>query len=701
MKAIEEAARRGRLVFLLSLSASAAWSADTTGIDTTGIFRLGDITVTGHRKGMDKIRPDAPEKAEPRRDAARELARIPGVVLTGTGKRNETQVFVRGFDARQVALYVDGVPVYVPYDGNVDMTRFSSAELASISVEKGASSLAYGPNAMGGAINLVTAQPHSPLELDASAGLISWAGQNGSLRVGARKGDFYALGAASFRRANNWDLPSDWTAVPTEDGGRRENSHSFDRTWNVKLGWDPGEGNAAAISYVDQHGIKGDPPYTGTSGSASYWKWPYWDHQSVNAVGEIKLGSHSWLKVPVYVDRFKNSLFMYDNASYSTMKKSSSGKSWYDDWTSGGSLQYGLADSRQDTLRVFAHFKNDLHTEDGTSNDTAKSASVQAFVDKPHLNDEDRTYSLGTEGVIVLPGNLTLSPGASGSYRDEIDANYIYSAKSTPTLYQKTAYDLTDMGGWDAQAVLRWTPSKANEFKLSLSDRCRLPTLKERYSWSMGKSIPNAALDPERALQVEIGYAGRPADWILLQASLWEAWLDNAIQSVTVQTGITQNQNSGSARFSGPEWFSAMGSSWAMPAPELSVQVSSPWKAVGLDHATVSGSYAYTLRRNTDTPSLLYINMPRHTLHGNLMWGPVSWGDLVWNSTLESSRLSSSDGTTHAGAYAVSDVVARVRVREFTFEAGMQNLFDRNYCLAEGYPEEGRTGFVNIKYSLR
>jgi iron complex outermembrane receptor protein len=31
-------------------------------------------------------------------------------------------------------------------------------------------------------------------------------------------------------------------------------------------------------------------------------------------------------------------------------------------------------------------------------------------------------------------------------------------------------------------------------------------------------------------------------------------------------------------------------------------------------------------------------------------------------------------------------------------QAGVTNLFDRNYFLIEGYPEPGRAGYVNLRY---
>ncbi len=48
------------------------------------------------------------------KNVAQALSVVPGVVLQKSGSRNEEQVKVRGFDSRQVPVYFDGVPIYVP-----------------------------------------------------------------------------------------------------------------------------------------------------------------------------------------------------------------------------------------------------------------------------------------------------------------------------------------------------------------------------------------------------------------------------------------------------------------------------------------------------------------------------------------------------------------------------------------------------------
>lgn len=99
-----------------------------------------------------------------KQNVAQALSVVPGVVLQKSGNRNEQQVKVRGFDSRQVPVYFDGVPVYIPYDGNLDLGRFLTSDIASVEVSKGYSSLLQGPNQMGGAINITTQKPTKPIE---------------------------------------------------------------------------------------------------------------------------------------------------------------------------------------------------------------------------------------------------------------------------------------------------------------------------------------------------------------------------------------------------------------------------------------------------------------------------------------------------------------------------------------------------------
>jgi iron complex outermembrane receptor protein len=121
-------------------------------------------------------------------NAARALDYLPGVSIQHLSQnRDEAGIMVRGFSTRgQVPLYVDGIPISVPYDGYVDFNRFLTSDIAELQVAKGYSSPLLGPNALGGAINLVTQQPVKKLDADALIGTGSGNTLLSALRLGSR-----------------------------------------------------------------------------------------------------------------------------------------------------------------------------------------------------------------------------------------------------------------------------------------------------------------------------------------------------------------------------------------------------------------------------------------------------------------------------------------------------------------------------------
>ena len=134
-------------------------------------FTLGTVEVSARREAEELGAGDMQRvgSAEMERINAGTVAdavrNLPGVSLS-RNNRNEEMISLRGFDSRQVPIFVDGVPLYVPYDGYVDLGRFTTFDLAEINVAKAGASLLYGPNTLGGAVNLVTRKPVKPFEGD-------------------------------------------------------------------------------------------------------------------------------------------------------------------------------------------------------------------------------------------------------------------------------------------------------------------------------------------------------------------------------------------------------------------------------------------------------------------------------------------------------------------------------------------------------
>ena len=313
--------------------AETAKSADT--------FALGTVEVIGQRVAADTaVTTDIVTAdvltARHRDDLSEALDLVPGVAIQNTGQRRERTLALRGFTSRQVPLFIDGVPVYVPYDGNVDLARFGVDYVSEIVVSKGLASLLYGPNTLGGAINVVSRKPTEPLEISARAQVEAddhfdtnanrVDASIGGTSTHSGSGTWYGIVTGSYATSKGFRLPDDFTPVAAQPAGLRLNATDRDSLITAKLGYQ-NEGNEYALSYYRQVGAKHDPPYAGsylrtatrTDGvQVRYWNWPYWIKESIYLVARNEVTSKGTLRWRVFNDTFRNSLSSFDDATYTT-----------------------------------------------------------------------------------------------------------------------------------------------------------------------------------------------------------------------------------------------------------------------------------------------------------------------------------------------------------------------------------------------
>jgi iron complex outermembrane receptor protein len=194
---------------------------------------------------------------------------LPGVSIQHiAGNRNEAGLMVRGFSTRgQVPFYLDGIPVYVPYDGYVDFNRFQTSDIAEIEVSRGYVSSLLGPNALGGSINLVTETPTRKYDGDALIGTGSGSALLSALRLGTRVNHFFAQGTLDWLHEDDMPLSGDfdvrqYTNLPDiAMTDRLNHSNSRDEKVAGRFGWTPKTGDEYVFSYSNQKGTKGVPLY--------------------------------------------------------------------------------------------------------------------------------------------------------------------------------------------------------------------------------------------------------------------------------------------------------------------------------------------------------------------------------------------------------------------------------------------------------
>lgn len=423
-----------------------------------------------------------------------------------------------------------------------------------------------------------------------------------------------------------------------------------------------------AFSYINQHGEKGTPPYTGTdkSTTARYWQWPYWDKESFYFNSNTALGSASYIKSRLYYDRFENSLYAYDDSTYSTMTKKSSFRSWYDDHTAGGSLELGTTLLPHNTLKAAFHYKRDIHQEHN------EGYPIQRF--------EDEIRSLGLEDTVDITEKLYAIAGVSYDRVNTMEAQNLDSA--TKTVFD---FETGNTSAFNPQIGLFYKVTEDGLAHVSAAAKSRIPSFKDKYSYKMGTALPNPELDPEKSVNYEIAYQQTLFKKLLVETTLFFSDTRDFILSKTIpdpnnpSKTLTQNQNIGDVDQYGIE----IG---------VSGQIVSSLKG-GLN-------YTYFQSHNKSSNDEL-LNTPAHKIFAYLQYFPIRSLSIMGNIEYDSKRYSSSNAVRVADAFFVANSKLSYEVHKGLFvEAGVNNIFDEDYALDEGFPEPGRNYLANVRYEF-
>jgi iron complex outermembrane receptor protein len=460
-------------------------------------------------------------------------------------------------------------------------------------------------------------------------------------------------------------LSDDFSPTTAEDGEHRNNSYRRDKKLNVKIGFTPNENDEYAFSFINQQGEKGSSPYAGSDPAETirYWQWPYWDKQSYYFTSKTELPGKSYIKTRAYHDIFKNSLYSYDDDSYTTISKKYAFRGGYDDYTDGASLELGSSSLADNLIKLALHYKRDVHQEQDEG--------------EPELTFRDQIFSVGLEDTITFSDQVFVIAGVSYDALETLQAEEL-SASGTIVDFPEGS-----TSGVNPQLGLFYSPTKADNLHVSVARKTRLPSIKDRYSYRLGTAIPNPDLDPEKSINYEIGYENTHFETLNLKGTVFYNDVSDYIQLTQMADPdnpgktIDRNENIGKVGLSGYEL-------------EASAQL--------LRSLEIGGNYTYTYADNksnasklTDIPKHKVVAYFRYTLFDRLI-GQV-------DAEYDSKRYSSSDGVRVAGDY----IVANVKVgydfgNGFLAETGVANVLDENYEIQEGYPQAGRTLFANVRY---
>ncbi len=174
----------------------------------------------------DVLRPSALPASGAGRSVGDLVRHTPGVVLQrdgGIGSRES--VSLRGTDAQQALVVLDGVRLNPPLGGGVDLGLLPLAAFDRVEVYRGGGGALFGTDALGGAIRLVPRfpAPGATAEARVGGGTLGWFEAGGTAGYGWRSGHAGLVGTFLHRQARN-----DFSFVDT-NGRDRTREHAATR----------------------------------------------------------------------------------------------------------------------------------------------------------------------------------------------------------------------------------------------------------------------------------------------------------------------------------------------------------------------------------------------------------------------------------------------------------------------------------------
>lgn len=450
------------------------------------------------------------------RDLAEAIRFATGVTVT-FGNKDEYKLKLRGIDATRIALLVDGVPVVEPYYGSFDLKTVPANQIETLQITKGSSSVLYGPNTMGGIVNVITRRPAQEPSLSLSASLGDRTTRSVGMDSSALWKNLGFVGTVLYQGSDGFVYDD-----PQQGRINRTNSDYERLNLNAKLYYIPSERTEVMVNagyYTSAYGMPPD-----LFGKPRYWRFKDWDRTALNAGGYTALGDKSTLRFRTFYVNYQNSLDWYKDAKYQALDSEST----FDNSVFGF---FGLGDlflNGWNTLKVSLYYQHD-------------EARTQDDLDLPWTEFDQGTLSLAAEDHLRILDDWKLIAGASWDRLSKFEGTA--SSKLNPLV------------------GVKYAPGDDFEAHLSFSGKSKFPNMRALYSPSSG----NPTLLSERAQSWELGATYNKGFYV--SGAVFLNAIRDLIDSVRLPNGMRQYTNIGKARINGAE----IQVQKAWPAVELSV----------------------------------------------------------------------------------------------------------------------------------
>ncbi len=648
-----------RFVAVLAAMAMLGGGAGLASAATDGVYRLGEVVVSGQKTGVEAIgntHKVTAEEIEQRgvRSLDEAINLLPGVQVR-TGGDGAPRIDIRGFRTRHVKLLLNGTPFNGTYDGQFDPSLISVENIAEIVVTTGGSSVLYGSGGNAGVINIITKKgvkgAHGSAGVELAEGDAQLLRATGS--YGGEKYDLFVSGSLYDR--DHFELSDHFSATADEDGDERENSDRRRNNVFVNVGFAPSDATLLGLTFSYLDGKRGKPPAIVKDDYSSQKFEREEDAEEFNfqlALSHDFSGPLS-LKGWAYFNSLDVLESRYDDADYDSQTRKSSSRTDSTTEISGINLQLRYGFERFGALTLGGMFENNDWEADGFSN-PANNNSV------PFDEEEDfQLYSASLEYEVSPLQDLGVVLGFGYHWQDR---------------------DGKDADDYSYLLGLYYDLREGTRLKASHARKVRFPTLRDLYDTDKG----NPELDAEVTWHYEAGIEQDLQAETMVSLTGFYIDIEDFIE---VPDGDSQLQNFDEYEFYG-------------------VEVAAENRYFERLLLRASYSYMHTEDKGSDSERDELQNRPEHktTLEATyqLPWGLSAYGSARYVTNSHYYNKKDWTDQQRLPEYVLVDFKINKSAANGALDLyiGIDNLFDEDYEQSYAFPQAGRTfyGGVNWKF---
>lgn len=460
------------------------------------VFTLGEIVVEDS-SGVRDIAINNTVTAEEIKEigatnAAEALEYVPGVNVVQTAK-GAYEINIQGFGQQYILILIDGVPYYETKNGPLDLQQIPASIIGKIEVTKGASSVLYGPNALGGVVNIITKKGVKGFTGSVSTEL----GRDGynrdvaTLNYGAENG-FSVLGTIDYKRRDALHFSNDYEPVPSDinpekgpssgkanpriidDGDKKDNSDLESLNLWTRLGYAPTDKAEIYASLYHFEMEKGRPfsdshnkVLNFPDGYSSFGRYNSYEDMGIDIGGKFEVNDWLAFRALAFYHKHEDEYSSYLTEDLSQKIATST----WDDDSYGASLFSDIKLGENNTLSLTTQYREDKHKD-------------RDDFGLDYVEYESNIVTIAAEDTHKF-GQLTAVIGLSYNYFD------VKKAEDLPGYTTDTL---------DPMIGLTWAGESGLELFGSIAQKTRFPVFADMEADGIIYS-----LDPEKNINYTIG----------------------------------------------------------------------------------------------------------------------------------------------------------------------------------------------------